>query len=273
MAWNPTVIKSVDAAYATASEAMRVKTDAGYGFLKALGNRGGPHLLAADWLGTKLAEWLGLPVFETAIIQVCEAPEIVFDRGGKAQIGPAFIAREIPGHVWSGQAGELDVLVNPEDIPRLVVFDTWTRNPDRHPPDLATRKVNLNNVFLADAPKAGLRLIAMDHTHCFAADRDLGPRTSRIDAIRDERIHGLFPEFEPYFARHGEALTATLLKLMTLRRNWLDEVVATIPEEWEVDVVARRSLAEFIWQRAAFVAHSFVTWLPDPLRPVQPPLV
>jgi hypothetical protein len=55
MAWNPTVIKSVDAAYATASEAMRVKTDAGYGFLKALGNRGGPHLLAADWVGTKLA--------------------------------------------------------------------------------------------------------------------------------------------------------------------------------------------------------------------------
>lgn len=41
MAWNPTVIKNVDAAYATASEAIRVKMDAGYGFLKALGNRGG----------------------------------------------------------------------------------------------------------------------------------------------------------------------------------------------------------------------------------------
>jgi len=70
MAWQPTTIRRPDEAFSTATETVRVTTNAGPGYLKALGNRGGPHYLAADWFGTQLAGWLGLPTFEFTIIQV-----------------------------------------------------------------------------------------------------------------------------------------------------------------------------------------------------------
>lgn len=65
MAWQPTIIRRADQGFATAAETVRVTTDAGPGYLKALGNRGGPHRLAADWVGTQLARWLGLPTFDS----------------------------------------------------------------------------------------------------------------------------------------------------------------------------------------------------------------
>src|SRR5436309_15295437 len=70
MPWLPTIVRHVDKAYRTAADTVRVTTDAGPGFLKALGNHGGPHLLAAEWLGTHLAQWLGLVTFDFALISV-----------------------------------------------------------------------------------------------------------------------------------------------------------------------------------------------------------
>src|SRR5688500_1181315 len=85
MPWQPTFIRTPDQSLATAADTVRVTTGAGPGYLKALGNRGGPHRLAADWVGTQLAVWLGLPTFEFAIIQVLAENEIPFQKGGQAQ--------------------------------------------------------------------------------------------------------------------------------------------------------------------------------------------
>ena len=90
MAWEPTTIRRPDQAFRTATETVRVTTDAGAGFLKALGNRGSPHYLASDWLGTKLAEWLGLPVFDIAIIEVTAEDEITFFSGQQAKADLCF---------------------------------------------------------------------------------------------------------------------------------------------------------------------------------------
>lgn len=115
MPWQPTTIRRADKVFATATETVRVTTDAGPGYLKALGNRGGPQYLAANWLGTQLAAWLGLPTFEFAVIQVTPEDEIIL-KNGPAQPGPAFITRELSGMVWSGSTKDLDLLVNPEDL-------------------------------------------------------------------------------------------------------------------------------------------------------------
>ena len=185
MPWQPITIRRPDKLFATATETVRVTTDAGPGFLKALGNKGGPHYLAADWLGTQLAAWLGLPTFEFAIIQVTKHDEIKF-KAGYALPGPAFITREQSGMTWGGTPKELDSLVNPADIGKLVLFDTWTRNCDRHPPDLAMRKPNLGNVFLSNKGMTGgkFELIVMDHTHCFTCGRDLNAHLAHIDLAK-----------------------------------------------------------------------------------------
>jgi hypothetical protein len=192
MPWQPTTILRPDKGFRTATDTVRVTTDAGPGFLKALGNHGGPHLLAADLVATQCAAWFGLPTFEWAIVDVTPEDEIKFETGGLAQPGPAFITREQSGFVWGGQASELNALINPSDIVKMVLFDTWTRNCDRHPPDLAMRKPNRNNVFFSNEALAGgqLQLIAMDHTHCFDCGRDLTRALANIDRVQDERVYG-----------------------------------------------------------------------------------
>lgn len=275
MPWQPTAILQADRAYRTATDTVRVTTDAGPGFLKALGNHGGPHLLAADWIGTKLAEWLGLPTFETAIMPVTDIDEVIFVNKQQATPGPAFIAKEMSGDTWGVVKDRFVTLVNPADAGKLVLFDTWTRNADRYPPDLETRKPNYNNLFFSNEslPDGHWRLIAMDHTHCFASGRDINTRLAHIDVIRDDRIYGLFPELIPYLLQPEarQAWEAAVDRLATIDREWVKALVATIPREWEVDDAGKEALVEFICQRAHFIALNFRTMiqplLPPPAEP------
>lgn len=259
MPWQPTTILRPDRAYRTAADTVRVTTDAGPGFLKALGNHGDPHLLAAEWVGTHLAQWLGLATFEIGLINVAPEDEIQFLNGTFAQPGPAFIAREQSGMVWGGTGAVLDKLVNPEDVPKLVLFDTWTRNCDRYPPDLATRKPNRNNVFLSneDVPDGFFRLIAMDHTHCFNCGRDLNAHLADIDLVHDERLYGLFPEFLPLFRGHRAVLETATARLRNLDAPWVANLVSTIPTQWQVAKTGREALVKLICNRAQYVAETF----------------
>ena len=87
MAWDPKYIRFSGNTYTTATETVQVITDAGPGYLKAMGNRGGPHLLASDWVAIHLARWLGLQTFEFALIEVTDIDEILL--GGKNSPSPA----------------------------------------------------------------------------------------------------------------------------------------------------------------------------------------
>jgi hypothetical protein len=262
MAWQPTTIKRPDKVFGTATETVRVMTDAGPGFLKALGNRGGPQYLAADWFATQLAAWLGLPTFEFAIIQVTPEDEIQF-KHGPVQPGPAFITREQSRVEWGGTAEELNSLVNPYDLGKLILFDTWTRNCDRHPPDLTVRKPNRDNVFLSAEGLDGgkLRLIAMDHTHCFHCGRNLDGQLSHIDLVKDDRIYGLFPEFRSFLPPHWETLQAAVAKLQTLDQAWVKDLIGAIPAEWQVEPAGRAALATQVCNRADYMNETFIASL------------
>lgn len=252
--WNPTqfrrlVAEPLDTSMGTA----KVKTDATYGYLKALGNRQGPHPLACELVGSALAQWFGLSVPEFAVLPL--PAELCFDlpRGARTQPGPAFVSRHMDGRVWGGSEVELRDLENPDDITRLVVFDTWVRNCDRHPPDLAARKPNRDNVYLADTDRPGRsRLVALDHGHCFDCGRDLNARLADIDKVRDERVYGLFPAFRPLLDR-GQLIWCESL-LRSLSRDVVEGIVAKIPPEWDVADPARTALVSQIVKRAAFVA-------------------
>lgn len=261
MPWQPQFIRFAADAFTTATETVFVTTDAGNGYLKAMGNRGGPHLLAADWVATHLAQWLGLPTFEFALINVSDIDEIPLGSSKFAEPGPAFITKEMSGNVWGGGGESLKRLVNPEDIGKLVVFDTWTRNCDRHPPDLATRKPNRNNVFFSveGMPGGENRLIAMDHTHCFNCGNDLDGRLSRIGLVKDDRIYGLFPEFVPFLKDSDlrPAWEAAVDQLRTLDPAWVRRIVSSIPTMWEVDSTGRTALADQICQRALHIHANF----------------
>ena len=133
-AWNPTRVLQIAGSVDSSTGATEVITDLGSAYIKPLGNRQGPHVLATDWVGTHLAKWFGLQTFDVAIVSLHSDLVFHLPRGAVATPGPAFAARAMAGAPWNRQPRELEVLDNPEDITRLVVFDTWTLNCDRHGP-------------------------------------------------------------------------------------------------------------------------------------------
>ncbi len=251
-AWKPTEILRFIRNFDTGTQAALVLTDAGEGYLKAMGNRGGEHCLACEWVATHLARWFKLPTFEFALLEVTDLDEIPLFGGGHAQTGPCFITRAESGEPWGGKGIQLGRLINPLDISRLVVFDTWVLNCDRFSPN-PQRKPNYNNVFLsAEAPEGHLLLKAMDHTHAFACGRDLTPRLANIDQIKEANVFGLFPEFVPRL--NQDAFHQALDDLAYIPRQFVEEIVSSVPREWDVSREARSALTELIIRRALFLA-------------------
>lgn len=233
--------------------------------MKALGNPEGPQILAREWVGTNLAKRLSLSTFEFAIVDVTETDELPFAKGGLAKPGPAFITRAEAGASWGGSEAELKKLVNPHDLARLVVFDTWIRNRDRHPPPGSAWQPTRRNVFLTveDVPEGQVRLKAMDHTHAFTWAGSLTANMADIDEVQDGRIYGRFAEFEPWIDR--ERIRRILGDLRMVGREELVQIVQGVPAAWEVSRAARDAWVNLICQRAGWLADS----LPGLLWPQQ----
>jgi hypothetical protein len=254
MPWQPTTILRFEGAVASSSGVLRVVTDQGKGYLKALGNPAGPQVLAREWVGTNLAKRFGLSTFDFAIVQVTDADELPFAKGGLAQPGPAFIARAEEGAPWGGSEAELKKLVNPHDLARLVVFDTWIRNRDRHPPTGSAWRPALRNVFLSveSAPEGQLRLKAMDHTHAFTWAGSLTAKLADIGEVQDERVYGRFERFEPWVDR--DRVKRILEDLRVVEREEIVQIVQGVPAAWEVSPAARDAWVSLVFRRAGWLA-------------------
>ena len=260
--WQPTRLMKVAGSVDTSTGATEVTTDAGRAYIKPLGNRQGPHVLATDWVGTHLAKWFELSTFDIAILTLDADDTFPLPRGSTAQPGPAFATRALNGEPWGRSGLQLDVLVNPEDVTRLVVFDTWTLNCDRHHHDITVRKPNYDNVYLSsDGVEPGQRrLIAMDHGLCFIrSGEDLSTSLAHLDKVRDEHVYGLFPEFQGRLCEEIIADCTTRLRMMDA--STANEIIETVPREWEVSAEARKAWADLICRRAGFVADNVREWI------------
>lgn len=259
--WCPQTVLRFITAFPSSTSPALVETDCGEGYLKALGNPQGPHALACELVGTILARKMGLKTLEFAIITLGEEDEIPLGNGKLAESGPAFVTKAEKGATWGGKERELKMLSNPEDVSRLIVFDTWVLNFDRRYPDEDARHPNYNNVFLSEdnAPEGQFVLKAIDHTHCFDRIPELTPKISAIDRIKDARVYGRFAAFERFIEVTGVISAIADLKAVT--QDDIGQAVDSIPLEWEVKMQARSSLSDLLWRRAMFVAENIMEWL------------
>lgn len=239
-----------------------IMTDAGRGYIKALGNPQGPHGLACEWIGTQLAGWFGLPTFDIAIMQVLADDDIPLGRNCKAEPGPALVTRAEEGRSWGGSEQELEAVENTDQIAALVVFDTWVRNCDRFPPDLATRDPNYDNVFLSAVGKGRSLLKAIDHNNAFSCGHDLDLSIKHIGKTNDPRPYGLFPAFSRYLTR--AKLASAMLRLGDVSADELRPFIDSIPKEWEVPKPIGAALIDFLVDRAKFLQRTTIAWpLPE----------
>ena len=255
--WPPTrFIRYEDTVWGSSTGPAIITTDAGRAYLKAINNPMGPHALAREWVGAKLARLFGLEIFEMAILFVSDYDEIPI-KGGLAAPGPALLTREVKnGFNWGGDPKELDIIENPDGVTRLVVFDTWTRNKDRHPPSDIDWSQNYDNVFFSpkNAAAGRFRLIAMDHSECFLGP--LNARMATIDRVKDDRIYGLFDAFKPLMDQ--ETLFDTIDRLRQVDRFEVSAIVGELPKEWDVNAAAAEALVSLIMERADYLADNLV---------------
>lgn len=241
-----------------------VETDAGIGYLKALGNPDGPHALVKEFLGTHLAALLGLPTFDYALVEISDLDDLPFFRSGMAEPGPAFITRAERGQTWGEDKRLLGKIDNPDSISGLVVIDTWLRNTDRFYPPL--NRINLDNVFFSSESSTGLvSLRAMDFSHCIQYGGELTERVLRsIQHIKDESIYSLFPEFKRSLDR--SAIRKFVHRLKSYHRSDFENAVALLPKEWYVTHQLRAELVNFLTARAEFVGEKIEIQLFGPTQ-------
>jgi hypothetical protein len=258
--WNPNTITRAVQGYPTATRTVRVDTEHGEGFLKALGNPEGPHALACELVGSLAADWLGMKTFDFSLIEVTDPREVAFDGQSWAQPGPAFISRaEDMGLTWGGDPYTLSLISNKDDICRLVVLDTWLRNCDRHSPD--GRRINRSNVFLIQRiqPQRTLELFAMDFTHAFTCGSTLDRRLGYIDQIQDVSIFGRFPEFNVHLSL--DLVNACTARLQVFDMDTAESFVSLVPMAWQVDADTRSVWKKFLVDRAHFTAETIASRL------------
>jgi hypothetical protein len=227
----------------------------GEGYLKALGNPEGPHALACEYVGSMLADWLGLSTFDFSLIELTDDDEIPFLNGRKAAPGPAFISRAEPyGISWGGTVEGLKIIGNRNEISGLVVLDTWILNCDRYSP--GGRRMNLDNVFFVQYPgqAKSAKLIAMDFTHAFTCGRDINRSLGFIEKRRDEGVYGLFPQFNDFLDR--EQVRHFSNRLGQFSRGDAQGFVDAVPAEWEVDADGRSAWVSMLSDRAHFVSQT-----------------
>jgi hypothetical protein len=210
-------------------------------------------------LALRLARWLGLSTLTEAIVEVTGVPPIELEPGRLAQPGPAFITRAENGSPWDGQvAGVLDALVNPEDLARMVAFDTWIRNCDRclaRPGQEA--HVNRDNVFLSTegVPQGRFAMKPIDHAQSFCFATEFTPALLRAAAaVEDDRRFGYFPEFRELVTEAD--LKRAVAQIGTIRREEIEALFTDVPPAWGIGPEIRIAWCDLIAGRAIFLARN-----------------
>ena len=226
--WQPVAINRVIQPILSSTLVVKVATDLGVGFLKGMGNPAGNESLAQELVGSELACAMGLRVPVFAVINV-EDIDIQMESAGPIAFGPAFISRELRGSTSAGEDTFVRRLTNPEDIARLVVFDTWVRNLDRCPPaDYLDPRPNRDNLFFTPVRRK-FEMVVFDHTHCFV-EEDLESGLAGAHFVGDDRVYGAFPEFKDFLT--ARALRNALADLARIDGSVIREIVRAVPQPW-----------------------------------------
>lgn len=251
---RPTRVEREIRAFQSSTSPFHVVTDEGPGFVKGINNPYNGPALTAELVAAELGTWFGLNVPPFAIVPECDI-ELVM-KNGQAMQGPLFFSSEVDGTPHDGSDLFLSKLHDKEDIAKLVVFDTWVLNWDRHGAGDANPE---NLLFVRRANGRKYDMVPIDHAWAFDANFPVALPTD--DTVEDNSIYGRFPEFDPYI--NHDTVSRALDRLRSLDRAFVQEVVNSVPPQWGLGDGARASLLELICRRAAFVVNTVEARLVD----------
>lgn len=233
--WNPTNFESAVEKFSSSSRVALVTTDCGIGYLKTADNPEGPLILAADWIGTKLAEFMSIPSLEVAKLKLDDIDSQILSEflGFDVKMGTAFITKAERAETFSGEK-MLELASNCSDIPKMVVLDTWIRNVDKYTENAfgtGRHRVNRDNLILTETGQPKGKWILKPIDFGLALDGpNMCAKLKNIDRIKDTRIYGCYPEFRNKF--HDMEISAAFQSMNSVNTKILDTIISEVPDSW-----------------------------------------
>jgi hypothetical protein len=185
------------------------------------------RILVNEYLATRLAALLGLPVPEVAIIDVPawliqNSPELKIDIGGGLlrpcasglQFGSRYVADPHTTAVFDYlPESMLKRIVNIHDFARVLALDKWTGNADGR-----------QAVFTKEPNQRRYKAWFIDQGYCFNAGEWSFP---------DSPLRGVFARNAVYEHVIGwDAFEPTLLRIEGITEETISEIASEIPSEW-----------------------------------------
>lgn len=253
---SPTKVLREIQTFDSSTRPAKVDTDAGEGFIKGIGNPAGDTALISELVAAELGTWFGLSIPDFSIMQHCQI-EIPMSRHQGVIEPPMFFSSSVEGTPRDGGDTFLKRLHRPNDVAKLVIFDTWIRNLDR----FSDQSFNSDNLLYSPYLRGRkYSLIPIDHSHCFV-EVDFATDLPSDDVICDPEVYGFFPEFEAFLTEY--AVKEGLEKLNSIEEEFVEEVVNSVPAQWGLVYDSRKNLAEFICKRADFVVNTITKKIID----------
>jgi hypothetical protein len=253
--WTPSRIVRVNGVKETSTRPLYVVTDEGPAIMKYMGNPQGLESLICELVGTELANNIGLVTPDFCVIEV-PAIETYIYPFISTRAGPAFFSRWEGATALSPRSELLKKLRKPEDIAKLVAFDTWLRNADRLSGGDGAGTSNFDNLLLRP-DKRKIQMLVIDHTHAIAEtnlEDDLGPAW-----VEEECVYGLSDQFETFMTQRR--LQAALAAIGAIDVQTVERICGSVPREWGMTAALTDRLARCITDRGARLQ----TWLPTAL--------
>ena len=221
-------------------------SDGHYYVVKFQNNPQHPRVLVNDWLGTRLAEMIGLPVPVAAIVEVQpwlieHSPDLRIELGGRRitiTAGPSFGSRYVVSP-WEGQVYDylpetmMDKVRNLQEFAGILAFDKWTCNADGR--QAAFWKLPRERKFTA---------CFIDQGYCFNAGEWSFPDAPLRGVFgRNDVYAGItgWDRFEPWLSRIEGFSESSLWRLLDeIPAEWVDGAIKEL-ERLVLRLLMRRS--------------------------------
>lgn len=191
------------------------------GFEKALAN---------EWVGYCLGRYLGLPIPFAQLVEIpqefsSQVPELELLSNTQFQFASLYVADCFDGH----QVPAVHQIINYQSMAGIIIFDYWLCNRDR------TRK----NIILCDESTDSNRLWIIDHAEIFNSfnwvENDLVTLPTGIMKSATHQLMARFIDDEQRFFEYLEVI-------QTLPIHLIEEIVAVIPDDWNVSAEEKKAM-------------------------------
>lgn len=193
--------------------------------------------LPNEWISYCLGRYLGLPIPVAKIVQIpqdflsqiSDLPPL--DDDGN-QFASLFLRNCLDGH----QVADVKNITNHHSLASIILFDYWLGNTDR------TRK----NILFEEKGADSYHLWIIDHAEVFST---YNWEMTDLDSLPDRVMKSAAHQLLARFIQNEEEFHNALEIIQTIPILLIEEIVAMIPDDWNVTSEERKGIVTVLLKR------------------------